>query len=223
MNSLRAFTLLFLLWTGRALWAADPPSANGAAPVRGRIVVLGDSITAGYGLDPTQAYPALLQQKIDAAELPFTVSNAGVSGDTTASGLRRIEWALGRGADVLIIALGGNDGLRGIAVKQTAQNLAGIIQRARVKAPAVAIIIAGMQMPSNMGSQFVAQFSAVFPTLATEQQAALVPFLLEGVGGVPELNQPDQIHPNAEGQKRVADNIWKVLEKILTERQAAGK
>jgi len=214
---------LFLLWTGRALWAADPPTANGVAIPRGRIVVLGDSITAGYGLDPTQAYPALLQQKIDAAGLPFTVVNAGVSGDTTAGGLRRIDWALGRGADVLIIALGGNDGLRGIAPKQTAENLAGIIQRARAKAPAITIIVAGMQMPSNMGREFVAQFSVVFPALATENQTALVPFLLEGVGGVAELNQPDLIHPNAEGQKRVAENVWKVLQKVLIERGAPRK
>jgi len=223
MTSLRAFTLLFLLWTSRALWAADPPTANGSAPARGRIVVLGDSITAGYGLDPAQAYPALLQQKIDAARLPFTVLNAGVSGDTTAGGLRRIDWALGRGADVLIVALGGNDGLRGIAPQQTAENLAGLIQRARAKAPAILVIVAGMQMPANMGREFVAQFSAVFPALAAEHQAALVPFLLEGVGGVAGLNQPDLIHPNAEGQKRVADNVWKVLEKVLTERGAPQK
>lgn len=214
---------MFLLWTGRALWAADPPTANGAATSRGRIVVLGDSITAGYGLDPTQAYPALLQQKIDAAALPFVITNAGVSGDTTAGGLRRIDWALGRGAEVLIIALGGNDGLRGIAPKQTAKNLAGIIQRARAKAPTIAVIVAGMQMPANMGREFVAEFSAIFPALATAHQAALVPFLLEGVGGVAELNQPDLIHPNIEGQKRVAENVWKVLGKVITERQTAPK
>lgn len=181
-------------------------------------MVLGDSITAGYGLDPTQAYPALLQQKIDAAGLPYTVANAGVSGDTTSGGLRRIDWALGRGADVLIVALGGNDGLRGISPQQTAENLAGIIQRARAKSPTIAVIVAGMQMPGSMGADFVEQFRAVFPRVSAEQQATLVPFLLEGIGGVAEFNQPDLIHPNVEGQKRVAETVWRVLQKVLETR-----
>ncbi len=201
-----------------ALWAAEVPSANAAAAPRGRVVVLGDSITAGYGLELGQAYPALLQQQIDAAGLPFTVVNAGVSGDTTAGGLRRIDWALGPGAEVLIIALGGNDGLRGIAPRQTAENLAGIIEKARAKIPGIAVIVAGMEMPSNLGREFVEAFRAIFPRLATEHAAALVPFLLEGVGGVAELNQPDLIHPTPEGQKRVAGNVWVVLEKVLRAR-----
>ena len=178
-------------------------------------MVLGDSITAGYGLDPGQAYPALLQQKIDAAGLPFTVVNAGVSGDTTAGGLRRLDWTLGRGADVLIIALGGNDGLRGIPPKQTEENLAAIIARARAKFPTIKVLVAGMEMPANMGADFVAQFRALFPRVAQAGSAALVPFLLEGVGGVTELNQADLIHPTAEGQKRVAENVWKSLRTLL--------
>ena len=149
--------------------------------------------------------------------------NAGVSGDTTAGGLRRIDWALGRGADVLIIALGGNDGLRGISPKQTAENLAGIIKRARAKVPAITVIVAGMQMPGNMGREFVEQFSAVFPRVAKEHDAVLVPFLLEGVGGVAEFNQADLIHPNAEGQKRVAENVWAVLEKVVQARGTGRK
>ena len=181
-------------------------------------MVLGDSITAGYGLELGQAYPALLQQRIDAAGLPFTVVNAGVSGDTTAGGLRRLEWALGPGAEVLIIALGGNDGLRGIDPKQTAENLAGIIAKARAKIPGIAVIVAGMEMPSNLGREFVEAFRAIFPRLAAEHGAVLVPFLLEGVGGVAELNQPDLIHPTSEGQKRVAGNVWEVLEKVLRAR-----
>ena len=206
-----------MIWlcTGGALWAADAVPAN----ARGRVVVLGDSITAGYGLDPEQAYPALLQEKVDAARLPFTVVNAGVSGDTTSGGLRRIAWALGPGADVLIVALGGNDGLRGISPKQSAENLAGIIQRARARAPGIAVIVAGMQMPKNMGAEFIEEFRAVFPRIAKENGAALVPFLLEGVGGVVALNQPDLIHPNAEGQKRVAENIWNRLEPTLAARR----
>ena len=203
------------------LWAADAPSANATPTAHGRIVILGDSITAGYGLDPTRAYPALLQAKIDAAGLPFTVANAGVSGDTTAGGLRRLDWALGRGADVLMIALGGNDGLRGVAPKQTAENLAAMIQRARAKAPKIAVLVAGMEMPGNMGRAYTEEFSALFPKVATAQKATLVPYLLAGVGGVTELNQPDLIHPTAAGQERVADNVWVVLEKVLRERGAA--
>ena len=197
------------------LWAANEPVTNSGDKPRGRIVVLGDSITAGFGLDPGQAYPALLQQKIDAAKLPFTVANAGLSGDTTAGGLRRIDWALGDGADALIIALGGNDGLRGLSPKQTEENLLGIIKKARAKSPGISVIIAGMQMPENMGREFVEKFGAVFPRVAAEAQVTLMPFLLEGVGGVPELNQADMIHPTPEGQKKVAENVWKVLEKVL--------
>ena len=214
---------MLLLWTHFGLWSADAPITSAAPHPHGRIVVLGDSITAGYGLDPAQAYPALLQQKIDAAGLPFVIVNAGVSGDTTSGGLRRIEWALGPGADVLIIALGGNDGLRGISPKQTAENLAGIIKRARTKVPALAVIVAGMQMPGNMGREFVEQFSAVFPAVAKENDAVLLPFLIEGVGGIAEFNQADLIHPNAEGQKRVAENVWTVLQKVVKSREAKRK
>ena len=201
-----------------SLWAANEPVTNSSPAIagRGRIVILGDSITAGFGLDdPNQAYPALLQQKIDAAGLPYTVANAGLSGDTTAGGLRRVDWALGEGADVLIIALGGNDGLRGLSPKQTEENLLGIIKKARAKSPGITVIIAGMQMPENMGREFVDKFSAVFPRVAQEAGVTLMPFLLEGVGGVPELNQADMIHPTPEGQKKVAENVWKVLEKAL--------
>jgi len=202
-----------------SLWAANDPVTNAGDKPRGRIVALGDSITAGFGLDPSQAYPALLQQKIDAAKLPFTVVNAGLSGDTTAGGLRRIDWALGAGADVLIIALGGNDGLRGLSPAQTEENLLGIIKKARAKSPAISVIVAGMQMPENFGREFVEKFSAVFPRVAAEAGVTLMPFLLEGVGGVPELNQADMIHPTPEGQRRVADSVWKVLGKVLAERK----
>ena len=134
--------------------------------------------------------------------LPYTVTNAGVSGDTTAGGLRRIDWALGQqGADVLVVALGGNDGLRGISPEQTRKNLAGIIDKARAKNPEIKVIVAGMQMPDNLGADFTTKFKAVFPEVAEEKKAALVPFLLEGVGGNEKLNQPDRIHPTAEGQQ----------------------
>jgi acyl-CoA thioesterase-1 len=211
--------LLLLLGAYGALCGAEPSAATGGANSPGRIVVLGDSITAGYGLEPTQAYPALLQAKIEAAKLPYVIANAGVSGDTTAGGLRRIDWVLGSGAQVLIIALGGNDGLRGIAPRQTAENLAGIIQKARAKMPGIVVLLAGMRMPDNLGADYVGQFQAIFPQVAAEQKVELIPYLLEGVGGVPELNQADQIHPNVEGQKRVAENVWAHLEKVLPERK----
>jgi acyl-CoA thioesterase I len=209
LSCLKFLALGLLLATGGGLWAEDAPNANG---VKKRIVVLGDSITAGYGLDPQEAYPALLQKKIDAAGLPYTVANAGVSGDTTAGGLRRIAWALGQqGADMLVVALGGNDGLRGIQPEQTRENLAGIIDKARAKNPQIKVIVAGMQMPDNMGAEFTAKFKALYPEVAKEKKVSLVPFLLEGVGGSEELNQADRIHPTAEGQAKVADTVWKVL------------
>ena len=203
---------MLALFAGGALWAQDAPDATGG---KKRIVVLGDSITAGYGLDPQEAYPALLQKKIDAAALPYTVTNAGVSGDTTAGGLRRVAWALGKGADVLVVALGGNDGLRGIPPEQTEKNLSGIVDKAREKNPAVKVVIAAMQMPDNMGAEFTTKFKGLFAKVAEEKKATLVPFLLEGVGGIESLNQQDRIHPNLEGQARVAENVWKVLKSAL--------
>lgn len=209
-ETLARIVSLGLVAAGGVLFAEEAPDANAG---KKRIVILGDSITAGYGLDPQEAYPALLQKKIDAAKLPYTVTNAGVSGDTTAGGLRRINWALGQqGADVLVIALGGNDGLRGISPDQTEGNLAGIIDKARAKTPQIKVLVAGMQMPDNLGADFVGNFKAVFPKVATDKKAALVPYLLDGVGGDEKLNQPDRIHPTADGQQKVADNVWKVLE-----------
>ena len=209
-KTLARIVILGLLVAGSGVSAEEAPDAN---PGKKRIVILGDSITAGYGLDPREAYPAVLQKKIDAASLPYTVTNAGVSGDTTAGGLRRIAWALGQqGADVLVIALGGNDGLRGISPEQTAGNLAGIIDKARAKTPQVKVVIAGMQMPDNLGPDFIAKFKAVFPKVAGDKKAALVHYLLDGVGGDEKLNQPDRIHPTADGQQKVAENVWKVLQ-----------
>ena len=202
---------LFLLG-GASLFAQEASDANAT---KKRIVILGDSITAGYGLDPQQAYPALLQEKINGLGLPYIVANAGISGDTTAGGLRRVEWAMARGADILIIALGGNDGLRGTSPEETKKNLSGIITKARGKNPEIEIFIAGMQMPESMGEAFSKRFKSIFPEVATESKSSLVPYLLEGVGGVARLNQPDRIHPTAEGQKKVAENIWKILEPAI--------
>lgn len=179
------------------------------------ILVLGDSIAAGYGLDPEEAFPALLQEKIDQRGLSYKVMNAGQSGDTTAGGLRRINWLLRRPVEVLLIELGGNDGLRGINPEETEKNLEGIIQKVRAKNPATRILIAGMQMPENMGKEYTTQFREVFPRVARQNGATLIPFLLDGVGGKADLNQADRIHPTAEGHKIIAATIWKVLEPVL--------
>ena len=177
-----------------------------------RVVILGDSITAGHGLDRGEAYPALLQKSYDQAGVPGEVINAGVSGDTTAGGLRRVDWALGgKGADVLVVALGGNDGLRGISPAETEKNLTGIIHKARRKNPAMRIVIAGMRMPDNMGPDYTTSFQVVFANVAKSEKTELIPFLLEGVGGNDKLNQDDRIHPNAAGQRKIADLVWSVL------------
>jgi acyl-CoA thioesterase-1 len=193
-------------------WSSDQ---TGATQNRQTVVILGDSLAAGYGLDLSEAFPALLQRKIDAAGLKFSVVNAGLSGDTSAGGLRRIDWLLKRRADVLVLELGGNDGLRGIPVAATKTNLQAIIDRTKQKFPQAQVVIAGMQMPPNMGEEYNSAFRRMFPDLATANRAALIPFLLEGVGGKPELNLPDQIHPTAEGHRIVAENVWKVLKPVL--------
>ena len=181
----------------------------------GNILFLGDSLTIGLGVQQEQAYPALIQEKIRAANLPFDVINAGISGDTSAGGLARLDWVLQKPVDVLVLALGANDGLRGLPVAQLKSNLQSIIDKVKAKNPAVKIVIAGMEIPPNYGADYAAQFSAVFPELAKQNHAALVPFLLEGVGGHIDLNQPDHIHPTAAGHKIVAENVWRVLEPLL--------
>ncbi len=185
--------------------------------VKKTVVFLGDSLSAGLGVKPQEAFPSLVEQKIEASGLPFEVVNAGLSGDTTAGGLRRIDWLLQRPIDVLILELGGNDGLRGLPVTEIKSNLQAMIDKAKVKNPAVKIVVAGIQMPPNVGAQYAEQFRQVFSEVAKENSAAMIPFLLEGVGGARELNQPDQIHPNAAGHKIVADIVWKTLEPILRE------
>jgi acyl-CoA thioesterase-1 len=180
-----------------------------------RIVVLGDSIAAGYGVDPDEAYPAILQRKIDDAKLPYTVANAGLSGDTTAGGLRRIDWILKQPLDILIIELGGNDGLRGLPVSETRANLQAIIDRTRAKYPKAKILIAGMKMPANMGADYAADFEKTFADIAKKNKTAFVPFVLENVGGKAELNQLDRIHPTPAGHEIVAQNIWPILKPLL--------
>jgi acyl-CoA thioesterase-1 len=191
-------------------------AARGADPVFShKIVFLGDSLAAGLGVDPDEAFPALIQKRIEAAGWKDTVVNAGVSGDTSADGLGRIDWLLKQRIDMLVLELGGNDGLRGLPVAATQTNLQAIIDRVKQKYPQAQIIVAGMQMPPNMGGDYTTAFRDLYPNLAAANHAALIPFLLAGVGGKPELNQPDHIHPNVEGHKIVADNVWKVLQPLL--------
>ena len=188
-------------------------SAGAAEPKS--IIFFGDSITAGLGVDPDEAYPALIQRKLDVTGQAWRVVNAGLSGETTAGGLRRLDWILRQPADIFVIELGGNDGLRGIATENSRANLAAMIARIRTKYPNVVVILAGMQLPTNLGPDYTRQFAAMFPELAEKYHTALIPFLLEGVGGVPGLNQADGIHPTAEGHKILADTVWQTLHKLL--------
>lgn len=187
----------------------------GVAAEQNTLLFIGDSLTAGYGLDPDESYPALVQKKIETAGLPWRVVNAGLSGDTTAGGLRRLDWILRQKVNLIVIELGANDGLRGIAPEVTKDNLRKIIERIRRTTPETAIVLAGMQVPANLGPEHTKQFAAIYPALAKECSVALIPFLLEGVGGHPELNQTDGIHPTAEGQAILAANVWAVIEPLL--------
>ncbi len=186
-----------------------------AAPETKRILFLGDSLTAGYGIDPAHAYPALIEKKLKERGLDYAVSPAGLSGETSAGGLRRANWVMQKPVDILVLALGANDGLRGIKLSETKQNLQGIIDFAKEKYPDIQIVIAGMQMPPNLGEAYTSEFRAMYPSLAEANDATLIPFLLEGVAGDPQLNISDGIHPNPAGHKIVAANVWKALEPLL--------
>ncbi|MEE8350309.1 MAG: arylesterase, partial [Acidobacteriota bacterium] len=179
------------------------------------ILFFGDSLTAGYQLNPARAFPALIQQKIDAEGWPYRAVNAGLSGETSADGVRRIDWVTRDKVDVLVLELGANDALRGIHLDATEANLQSIIDRVRTKNPDVRLVIAGMLMPPNLGVDYVKRFRTLFVDLAENNQGALIPFLLEGVAGIASLNLPDGIHPTAEGHKRLAENVWKVLRPLL--------
>jgi acyl-CoA thioesterase-1 len=179
------------------------------------VLFLGTSLTAGYGLEESEAYPALIQFKIDSAGLPYRVINAGVSGETSAGGVRRLDWLLRQPVAVLVLELGANDGLRGQDVGALRTNLQTIIDRTRAAHPDARIVVAGMESPPNMGSAYTNAFRAVFPEVARANDAVLIPFLLDGVAAVPELNQADGIHPTAEGQRVVADVVWRYLEPVL--------
>jgi acyl-CoA thioesterase-1 len=200
-------SLLLLGWAGARLEAAETRT----------IVFFGDSLTAGYGLDDpaAQSFPALIAEKISAAGLPWRVVNAGVSGDTSAGGERRIDWVLRQPIDILVLELGGNDGLRGTAPAVTRANLTSIIDRIRARQPSTRVVLAGMQMPPSLGEDYTKAYAAVFPAVAEAEHVTLIPFLLEGVGGRPELNQGDGMHPTAAGDAIVAETVWRVLRPLL--------
>jgi acyl-CoA thioesterase-1 len=203
----------------RAKSTAAPASARAATPsnTRSRIAVLGDSLTAGLGVARAAAYPSLLQERVDAAGLDFEIVNAGVSGDTSAGGLARLDWALDGDVRILIVALGGNDGLRGLPAEELQSNLAHIIETAQRRG--ITVILAGMEAPPNYGRDYIVSFHKIYPALAAKYRVALVPFLLQGVAGDETLNQRDGIHPTAAGARIVADNVWRVLKPIAETRR----
>ena len=214
------FFILFLLGCGDAKQQKDPqngestPSEAQTEAPSGKektILFFGDSLTAGLGLDPNLAFPALIGKRLDSLGYSYQVVNAGLSGETTASGRNRLGWVLRQPVDIFVLELGANDGLRGISLEETRKNLEAMIQTVREKYPEARIVLAGMQLPPNMGPEYTRSFRQIFPELATKYQVGLIPFLLDGVGGIPELNQEDGIHPTAEGHRIVAENVWEVI------------
>lgn len=181
-------------------------------PAAKNILFFGTSLTAGLGVDPEQAFPALIQHKIDSLKLPYKVINAGLSGETSAAGKSRIGWLLRQPVDILVLELGANDGLRGIPVKETEENLQAVIDQVKHKYPKAKLIMAGMQMPPSMGEKYTVPFKALFPALAEKNQMDFIPFLLKGVGGIPSLIQEDGLHPTPAGHKILANNVWAILQ-----------
>ncbi|TFG52392.1 MAG: arylesterase [Gemmatimonadales bacterium] len=227
----RLYAIAFLIVATAALSCSGEQSnrtrsvvaevATASDAVRPAIVFMGTSLTAGYGLDQSQAYPAFLQRKIDSAGLEYRVVNAGLSGEASAGALRRVDWLFRQPVALLVIETGANDGLRGQDPAQLKANLQAVIDRARRQEPPPALLIVGMEAPPNLGPAYTRSFRAVYRDVAQENQARLVPFLLEGVAGVDSLNQADGIHPTPRGQAIMAETVWRVLEPMLEE-QAVG-
>lgn len=186
-----------------------------SAQTKKTILFFGDSIAAGYGVEPDQAFPAVIQTKIDSAGLQYEVINGGLSGETSAGGARRISWVLQRKVDIMVLELGGNDGLRGIDLTSTKENLQTIIDRALENNPDMKIILAGMQVPPNLGTDYTREFQNLYPDLAEKNNLTLIPLILDKVGGIQEYMQPDQIHPNPKGHEVVAQTVWETLESVL--------
>ena len=203
-------------WVGVLCFLGIATSVRAESPIT--VLFLGDSITAGFGIDEKDAFPNLIQARADSLKWPVTSVNGGLSGETSSGGLRRIDWLLKRKIDVLVLELGANDGLRGIDPVLTESNLLEMVARTRKTYPECDVVIAGMQIPTNLGQDYTEAFRSVFPSVADSTGSVLIPFLLEGVGGVPELNLPDGKHPTAEGHRIVARNVWDVLRPLLEER-----
>jgi acyl-CoA thioesterase I len=195
--------------------AQTPPPAP--TPAR-NILFLGTSLTAGYGVGAGNAFPALIQQKLDSAGLPFRIVNAGLSGETSAGGLRRLEWSLQQPVEVLVLELGANDGLRGLSVQQLRANLDSIMARTRARYPDADIVIAGMEAPPNLGRPYTESFRKTYSDLADKYDAVLIPFLLDGVAANAALNQEDGIHPSVQGHARIAETVWQTLQPVLLKR-----
>jgi len=221
----RYFFILLFLFS-----CADTPKKNSEVKISGSanteveeviegtekvILFFGDSLTAGYGLELEEAFPALIQNRLDSLGLSYTTLNSGLSGETTAGGLNRLNWVLNQKVDVFVLELGANDGLRGIPLDQTSSNLQAIIDLVKKKNSETKIILAGMQIPPNMGPEYTKEFRKIFPDLATKNNIPLIPFLLENVAGISELNLEDGIHPTAEGHQLVMENIWEVLAQVV--------
>lgn len=183
-------------------------------PVK-HILFFGTSLTAGLGINPEQAFPALIQQKIDSLHLPYKVINGGLSGETSAAGKSRINWLLKQPIDIFVLELGANDGLRGVPIEETAANLQAVVDQVKKKYPKAKLMLTGMQMPPSMGEKYTKAFAAIFPALAKKNNMDFLPFLLKNVGGIPRLNQKDGIHPTPEGHKIVAENVWAKLKPEL--------
>ena len=231
VNRQTPFSVMSGLWLLLTVWgcgssdtktATNQPKSETSAPAnqppktkKQIILFYGNSLTAGYGVEPAQAFPALVGQKIDSAGLNYTVVNAGLSGETTAGGKSRISWVMRQPVAVFVLELGGNDGLRGLPLAATRQNLQAIMDTVRQKSPQATIVLAGMQIPPNLGTTYTREFRGLFKELADKNKAVLIPFLLEGVGGIPKLNQPDGIHPTPAGHKIVANTVWNVLQPVL--------
>lgn len=196
--------------------AGAAPAVGSVEPeARRTILFLGTSLTAGLGLDPDSAYPQRIQLLINAAGLPYQVVNAGVSGETSAGLLRRLDWVLKRPADVVIVETGANDGLRGLPISATSTTIGSVLDRIRRDRPTATLLLVQMEAPPNMGQEYTRAFGAMFPTLAKEHGATLLPFLLQDVAGRPNLNQNDGIHPNNAGERIVANNVWRALQPVL--------
>ncbi len=219
-DSVRLVAGLAMVLALGACRGRNPPNSEEKRPQADRsdrpvILCVGTSLTAGQGLDPERAYPALLQAKVDAAGLSYRVVNAGVSGETSAGVIRRMDWLLRQKVVVLVLETGANDGLRGQDPESTRANIQAVFDRVLQVSPPPRLVLAGMEALPNYGPEYARKFRALYPELAKANGAALVPFILEGVAGVPGLNQADGIHPTATGQKQVAENVWRVLQPLL--------